>query len=293
MSATTKSRSSLFDRSLPLKESSRNYLKFTHKKIMMKNKLKSIVLAIAVFAIVIVNNIGFGSFDSPVERLRQRVEARPKDPIMDRTTDIEMIPTPVFRKNYPAGIKYLRSGLFWPVWEGGAKQLLEQKMREAIDGKYLEGGDRFYDVNVKFAALDADTEVFSFDPSTNKGSLENRVFKDINFKTTNSSNPNLTKETFFAGEFSLRIKVNFSTTNQSIISDDRITVNSIEVGAADYRLYSNADSTRLIQVKNFWQRQNTNTASQIRGDSSIKRLWAGYIESTLDKHVPANILNRR
>jgi Protein of unknown function (DUF3421) len=77
MSATTKSRSSLFDRSLPLTESSRNYLKFTHKKIMMKNRLKSIVLAIAVFAIVIVNNIGFGSFDSPVERLGQRVDAKP------------------------------------------------------------------------------------------------------------------------------------------------------------------------------------------------------------------------
>jgi hypothetical protein len=36
---------------------------------MMKNKLKSIVLGIAIFAIVIVNNIGFGSFD--------RVDARP------------------------------------------------------------------------------------------------------------------------------------------------------------------------------------------------------------------------
>jgi hypothetical protein len=44
---------------------------------MMKNRLKSIVLAIATMAIVIVNNIGIGSFDSPVERLGQRADARP------------------------------------------------------------------------------------------------------------------------------------------------------------------------------------------------------------------------
>jgi hypothetical protein len=100
---------------------------------MMKNKLKSIVLAIAIFAIVIVNNIGFGSFD--------RVDARPTfSREGSQIKDIQTIRT-MRRRNYPAALKYSSTKETWnfadSVWNEGGKDL-EQKLREAIDGKYLE-----------------------------------------------------------------------------------------------------------------------------------------------------------
>jgi hypothetical protein len=300
MFTTTRDRSSLFDRSLPLKESSRNYLKFTHKKIMMKNKLKSIVLAIAVFAIVIVNNIGIGSFD--------RVDARPTSSTDgSQIQDIQTIPT-TRRRNYPAALKYVsikdRGNFINSIWNEGGKHL-EQKLREALDGKQLDRGDRIYDTTIKLRSIDIDQEEFSFDPTTNTGRIIIETNEKIQFKTTNPATLGAERESTFLGEFGLRIEVGFLTTNQSSYSDDLIKIAYVIITNKNFKLDSNANDTTAAAVSRFCEKKFEsvmlfNGYDKLRqrkyrypADPSVTTRWAGYIESALQRTVPVNILLTR
>ncbi len=275
---------------------------------MMKNRLKSIILAFAVFAIVIVNNIGFGSFNSPVESLGQRVDARPtfsRDG--SQIQDIQTVPT-IRRRNYPAALKYSSDkdnyNFIDNVWNEGAKDL-EKKLRESLEGKKLERGDRIHDMIINSGAIYIDDEKFSFDPTINQGIIVRRMTKKIQFKTTSPATLGAERESTFLGEFNLKIKVNFSTTNQSRYLDDLITITHVIITTDNFRLDSDANDTTAAAVSRFCEEKFKsvmlfNGYDKLRqmkyrypADPSVTTRWAGYIESTLQRTVPVNILLTR
>ncbi len=255
---------------------------------MIKNRLKIIVLAIAVLAIVLLDNIGFGSFD--------RVDARPtfsKDEV--QIQDIQTAPTTRWR-NYRAALNYSSkkdSGNFInSLWNEGSKGL-EKKFQEAIDGKQLDRGDRIRDAIVKSNAINIDREFFSFSPSGNKGTIVREMTQKVQFKTTSPATLGSERESTFLGEFALKIELKIFTTNQSKNLDDKISVYNLTVGISNARLDSNADETTALLVSRFYNKQFEDVISQINSDSSIRNMWAGYIESVLQRTVPVNILLTR
>ncbi len=260
---------------------------------MTKNRLKIIILAIAVFAIVMVNNIGFGSFD--------RVNARPTSSTDgSQIQDIQTAPATRWR-NYPAALKYAStkdSGNFiHSVWNEGGKDL-EQKLREALDGKQLDRGDRIYDTTIKLRSIDIDQEKLSFDPTINKGTIIRETNEKIQFKTTNPATLGAERESTFLGYFSLRIEVGFSTTNQSSYLNDRIIVDYVKIITNNFLLDSNANNTTIATVSRFCEEKFqrvifSNEYRTRKSDTSVKTRWAGYIESVLQRTVPVNILLSR
>jgi hypothetical protein len=255
---------------------------------MIKNRLKIIILAIATVAIVLLDNIGFGSFD--------RVDARPTfSTDGSQIQDIQTAPTTRWR-NYRAALNYSATkdsyNFIDSLWNEGGKDL-EKKFREAIDGKRLDRGDRIHDVIVKFNAINIDREFFSFSPSGNKGTIVREVTEKVQFKTTSPATLGSERESTFLGEFDLKIELKIFTTNQSKNLDDKISVYNLTVGIRNIRLDSNADDTTASLVSRFYNKQFEDVISQINGDSSIKSMWAGYIESVLQRTVPVNILLTR
>ena len=241
-------------------------------------------------AIVLLNNIGFGSLD--------RVSARPifsKDGI--QIQDIQTAPT-IRRRNYPNALKYASQHSYEfidTVWNEGGKDL-EQKIQAAIDGKRLDRGDRIHDVIIKLGAIDIDNEKFSFGTSKNIGKIVRKLTEKIQFKTTSSAALGLERESTFLGEFDLKIEVTFWPKSQSSSLDDKIYVSSMTVQIMNQRLNSTADDTTASLVSRFCNRQFEDLIYQIYhmdGDSSVKNQWAGYIESAIQRMVPVNILLTR
>jgi hypothetical protein len=254
----------------------------------MKSRFKNIILTIATISICSIDNVGFGSFD--------RVDARPKYSIPE-ITDTKVVPNIVLRKRYADGLKYARGNKYGrefitEVWNEGAERLLPEKIRAAIEGKYLERGDRIYDVNLKPYRIDVDAEYFSFDPTTRQGSIVRKMTFKSKFKTTNSVNPALRQESIFLGEFGIRTEVKFYVTSQTL-SDDLILVNNVTVAMNDLFLASNADDITETLVTRFWSGKRDEIIAEMNSRNSLdKPLWAGYIKSALDRTVPPNILNR-
>jgi hypothetical protein len=201
------------------------------------------------------------------------------------------------RRNYPAALKYSATKETWnfadSVWNEGGKDL-EQKLREAIDGKQLDRGDRIHDTIIKLSAIDIDQEKFSFDPTTNQGIIVRETAEKLQFKTTNTANIGAERESTFLGEFRLRIELGFRTTNQSRYSDDRITIDSVKFIIKNFRLDSNAKNyTTTVAVSLFCQEKFESVIFINKYDTSVTTRWAGYIESTLQRIVPVNILLTR
>jgi hypothetical protein len=254
---------------------------------MMKNKLKSIILAIAVLAIVIVNNIGFGSFDSPVERLRQRVHARPNNP-MEGVIDIQI--APVIRQNYSAGFEYIAnldayraSNL---IWSEGAKGLIEQNIRAAISRRQLRPGVTIYDETINLDSFKL--IIFAFDSREKNGYLGVDVSANIQFKTSNLS--------IFANNYqnsTFRTKLNLQIMLNCPVKNNRVTVDNMTVKMNPDLISSNTgDSRMLSSVDNFLKGEFKQEVESRNRSSAVRNQWAGYIKAAIDRFTPANVLNQ-
>jgi hypothetical protein len=80
--------------------------------------------------------------------------------------------------------------------------------------------------------------------------------------------------------------------------DDRIIVDYVKVITKNFRLDSNANDTTVAEVSRLCNEKfqsilslNQYSSRQtINRGSSVTTRWAGYIESTLQRIVPVNIL---
>jgi hypothetical protein len=257
---------------------------------MMKNRLKSIALAIAVVAIVIINNIGFGASDSPLERLRQRVDARPKYVRDGNVVDAPSVPKKYL--NYAAGLQYLfdRQKYFDSVglvWSENGKKIVEQKIREAISNKQLNRGVRIYGEAISLAFLGS-MSIPNFDPNTNITIELNRQ-ADITFQTATSKNYGIYGDPSFRVKFNLTTTVKFHTIPNLIIVDDvNVTINDID-------LISSVEGKVAGLVRNFFSDKGEfqrDVMSRINGNSSIKSQVAGHIKSTIERLVTSDIVNQ-
>lgn len=246
----------------------------------MKNRLKSMMLAIAVFAIVLVNSIGLGlgAFD--------RVDARP--PFSRDGSVIDIQTAPVIRRNYSAGFEYIVYDHYKTsnmIWNEGAKGLTEQKIREAISGRQIRPGLNIYGETINsdpFKLVE-----FSFDPIGKDGWLGIDVPVNMQFKISNRSIFGSYADSTF------RTKLNLQIMLKSSVKNNRVTVDNIEVKMNPDLIGSNAgDSRMLSSVDNFLKGEFKQDVESRNRTAVVKAQWAGYIKAAIDRFTPANILNQ-
>jgi hypothetical protein len=244
---------------------------------MMKNRLRSMMLAIATLAIVLVNSIGLGAFDL--------VNARPKFPIEGNVIDIQT--APVIRQNYAVGFLYLAEYNYYKatdmIWNEGARVPVQQKIREAISGKQLPEGVRIYGevINLKPYKL----VEFSF--SGNMGMIGVDVPVSIQFKTNNRSVFGRYADSTFRTKFNLQMMLVCHIKGDKIIVNDitaKMNVDSIDANERNAATFSSVDRFLKGQFQQDVESRNRTVA--------VKNQWAGYISSTIERLVPANILNQ-
>jgi hypothetical protein len=258
---------------------------------MMKNRLKSIVLAIAIIAIVIVNNIGIGGFDSPVERLRQRVDAAPY--IIDRIgVQEERAITPV-GKNYSAGAKYIQEKDFSPavrmIWDEGVKGLLEGNIGAMLTERPLNKDVR---ISVETIQIGNSGDFTGFSVNQNELELNTSTRGSIKFKTI---------DTFMKTESSFSVLFNLSTIVSSTLSIGQVTIKDVKMSFNPFTYnISNADEKVVELVINFFKKKGefdlymTGLPSKTnrKNTNSFKNNISSFIKSAIERYAPANILNK-
>jgi hypothetical protein len=243
----------------------------------MKNRLKSMMLAIATLAIVLVNSIGLGAFDL--------VDARPKFPIEGNVTDIQT--APVIRQNYPAGFLYLAEYNYYKatdmIWNEGARVPVKQKIREAISGKQLPEGVRIYGEVITLEPY----KLVEFSFSGNMGMIGVDVPVGIQFKTNNRSVFGTYADSTFRTKFNLQMMLVCHIKGDKIIVNDittKMNFNSIDSNERNASTISSVDRFLKGQFQQDVESRNRTVA--------VKNQWAGYISSAIERLVPANILNQ-
>jgi hypothetical protein len=257
---------------------------------MMKNRLKSIILAIAVVAIVIVNNIEFGSFDSTREMLGQRVDAAPY--IIDQIGVQERAIVPV-RKNYPAGAKYIQGKDFSPavrmIWDEGVKGLLEGNISAMLTERFLNKDVR---ISVETIQIGNNGSFMGFSVNQNELELNTSTRGNIKFKTI---------DTFMKAESSFSVSFNLSTIINSSLSIGQVTIKDVKMvfNPFTYNI-SNADEKVVDLVVNFFKKNGefdlymTGLPSKTnrKNTNSFKSNISNFIKSAIERYAPANILNK-
>ena len=254
---------------------------------MMKNRLKSIVLAIAVFEIVMVNNIRFGSFVGIASPWENRVDARP--PFSRDGSVIDIQAAPVIRRNYSAGFFYMVQFDAYrasdTIWNEGAKGLIEQKIREAISGRQIRPGVNIYGETINLDSFKLVT--FAFDPIGKDGWLGIDVPVNMQFKISNRSVLGSYADSTF------RTKLNLQIMLKSSVKNNRVTVDNIDVKMNPDLIGSNVgDSRMLSSVDNFLKGEFKQDVESRNRTAAVKAQWAGYIKAAIDRFTPANILNQ-
>jgi hypothetical protein len=258
---------------------------------MIKNKLKSIVLAIAVFAIVIVNNIGIGSFDSPVERLRQRVDARPtfsRDGI-----DVRERATSTVGKNYLAGAKYIQGNNFSPavrvIWDEGIKGLLEGNIGAMLQERPL---NKDIKISVETISIGNSGDFTSFSVNQNELELNIGARGSIKFKTI---------DTRMKAESSFSVSFYLNTVINSTLSIGEVTVKDMKMSFNPFNYnISSAYEDSVELVVNFFKKKGefdlymTGLPSKTnrKNTNSFKSNISNFIKSAIERYAPANILNK-
>jgi hypothetical protein len=258
---------------------------------MMKNRLKSIVLAIAVVAIVIVNNIGFGSFDSSGERLGQRVDAAPYN-TRDRIDVQEKLKIPV-GKNYLAGAKYIQQQNFSPavqmIWDRGIKGLLEGNIGAMLNERPLNKDIR---ISVETIQIDNSGDFIGFAVNQNELELNTSTRGSIKFKVI---------DTLMKAESSFSANFNLSTVVNSTLSIGQVNVKDVKLSFNPFTYnISNANEKAVELVVKFFKNKgefdmymtNLPSTTNRNGLNSFRDNISSSIKSAIERYAPANILNQ-
>ncbi len=251
-------------------------------RIAIENKLKSIMLAIATIAIVIVNNIGFGSFDL--------VDARPKFP----TDEIDIIrrSTITVGKNYLAGAKYIQENNFSPavrvIWDEGIKRTLERNITEMLQERPL---NKDIKISVETISIDNSGDFTGFSVGQDELILSVGARGSIKFKTIDTSR--LKEQSSFSLSFYLNTVIN------STLSIGEVTVKDMKIPFHPFTYnISNANEKSVELVANFFKKEGEfdlyMTALQSknnRGRNNFKDSVSNSIKSAIESYAPAKVLN--
>ncbi len=209
-----------------------------------------------------------------------------------RTKPGKSIPNSPSTNYYPPAIKFLLNNpkaieqITTTVWNGGGKGIVEQKIKEALNGRKIREGVNVYGANVNLAGI-SQTQI---SPRANNSQL--------NIKITmlgNNSEFKTTTPTIFGSYADPSFRVTFDLEENLIISasGNQIQVDDVSIRISNARINgSNAIGTLVETFADLWTNGgfSQDIISRINGSYSDKGYLASLLRSAIDRYVPANVL---
>lgn len=193
---------------------------------------------------------------------------------------------------YPPAIKFLLNNsssieqITTTVWNEGGKGIVEQKIKEALNGRKIREGINVYGANVSLTGI-SKTQT---SPGSNNNQLNIKITipgNNSEFKTTTPTVLGSYADPSFRVMFDLEENLKISASGNHIQVDDV----SIRISNANIH-GSNAIGTLVETFADLWTNGgfSQDIISRINGDFSAKGTLASFIQSAIDRYVPANVL---
>jgi hypothetical protein len=208
-----------------------------------------------------------------------------------RTKPGKSMPNSPSTNYYPPAIKFLLNNprsieqITTTVWNQGGKGIVEQKIKEALNGRKIKEGVNIYNANVNLAGISQ--------TQTSPGSNN-----QLNIKITMSGNNSefkTTTPTIFGSyaDPSFRVMFDLEENLKISASGNQIQVDEVSIRIINARIHgSNAVGTLVETFADLWTNGgfSQDIISRINGSYSAKSDLASLIRSAIDRYVPANVL---